>query len=188
MTPVHPDCVFSARLNRGACLACLLTLAILQGCATPGMPAGANAASVAASAVRPATKTAPAPAVPDPVPAVAVDAPELVAQQLLTAGIDAYNRGEYTAAIRRLTASDIAAGEKSVQITAHKFAAFSYCLTKRQTQCRQQFDKAFRLDPAFDLAPGEKGHPLWGPPFEASRKANNPKGLRRCPKHRAPCR
>jgi hypothetical protein len=48
--------------------------------------------------------------------------------------------------------------------------AFSYCVTSRQTLCRQQFEKALKIDPAFDLAPGEKGHPLWGAVFDRAKK------------------
>ena len=51
-----------------------------------------------------------------------------------------------------------------------KYMAFSYCVTSRQTLCKQQFDKAFKISPTFDLAPGEKGHPLWTPMFERAKK------------------
>jgi hypothetical protein len=43
-------------------------------------------------------------------------------------------------------------------------------VTSRQTLCRQQFDKALKLDPSFDLEPGEHGHPLWGPVFTKAKK------------------
>jgi hypothetical protein len=48
--------------------------------------------------------------------------------------------------------------------------AFSYCVSARQALCKQQFEKALKLDPAFSLAPGEHGHPLWGPVFERAAK------------------
>jgi hypothetical protein len=110
------------------------------------------------------------------------DTPEMLAQQAVTAGVEAYNRGEYQGAIRKLTAPEVAAGEKSVQLTALKYSAFSYCLTKRQAQCRQQFERAFKLDAGFDLAPGEKGHPLWTPAFEQAKKANRPRARNAPPK------
>jgi hypothetical protein len=49
--------------------------------------------------------------------------------------------------------------------------AFSYCVTSRPAPCRQAFDRALRLDPSFDLAPGEHGHPLWGPVFTKAKQA-----------------
>jgi hypothetical protein len=55
-------------------------------------------------------------------------------------------------------------------VTALKYTAFSYCVTSRPAQCRQAFDKALRLDPSFQLAPGEYGHPLWGPVFAKAKK------------------
>jgi hypothetical protein len=55
-------------------------------------------------------------------------------------------------------------------VTALKYTAFSYCVTSRPAQCRQAFDKALKLDPAFELAPGEYGHPLWGPVFAKAKK------------------
>ena len=162
------------RLRAGA--AALLGLTILQGCALPG--AQKTDPAVPAAAAKPAPKPAPAPAAPEVHAPAPVDTPEVVAQQSVTAGVDAYNRGEYAGAIRRLTAPEVAAGDKLLQLTALKYAAFSYCLTKRHTLCRQQFDKAFKLDPAFDLAPGEKGHPLWGPAFDQAKRANRPKSTK----------
>jgi hypothetical protein len=32
-----------------------------------------------------------------------------------------------------------------------------------------------RLDPSFDLAPGEQGHPLWGPVFVKAKLAAKPR-------------
>ncbi|UUZ48055.1 hypothetical protein LP420_34560 [Massilia sp. B-10] len=58
----------------------------------------------------------------------------------------------YNEAIKRLASPEIAAmAARPSQVAAAKYSAFSYCVTSRQTLCRQQFDKAFRLDPAFDL-------------------------------------
>jgi hypothetical protein len=49
--------------------------------------------------------------------------------------------------------------------------AFSYCLTSRTTLCRQQFEKARKLDPTFDPEPGELGHPMWGKTWLKAKKA-----------------
>ncbi|MES2934229.1 MAG: TssQ family T6SS-associated lipoprotein [Pseudomonadota bacterium] len=89
----------------------------------------------------------------------------------LNDGIRLYNEGNFNAAIKRLGgAAEIWAADKPAQLEALKYMAFSYCVSSRQALCRQQFEKALRLDPSFDLAPGEKGHPLWGPAFARSKK------------------
>jgi hypothetical protein len=132
-------------------LAGLLVAATLAGCAH--RPFG-GAAKPAAGAH---TETA-APA-PTPAPAG------------LKEGIGLYNNGDYNGAIKRLGMADVTGGPKAAQLEALKYSAFSYCLTSRQTLCRQQFEKALKLDPTFDLEPGEHGHPLWGPVFLKVKKA-----------------
>jgi hypothetical protein len=89
----------------------------------------------------------------------------------LQEGIKLYDDGDYNGAIRRLGARDLNNGPLSIRLAALKYTAFSYCVTARPAQCRQSFDKALRLDPAFDLAPGEHGHPLWGPVFTKAKQA-----------------
>lgn len=89
---------------------------------------------------------------------------------MLKEGIAFYTNGNFNDAIKKLTAPEMANGTKAEQLEALKYSAFSYCVTSRATLCRQQFDKAFKLDPAFDLEPGEHGHPLWGPVFMKAKK------------------
>lgn len=108
------------------------------------------------------------PAAP-PAPPAAAPAPS-AGQTALNEGIALYNKGQFNEAIKRLGAPEIGADSKATQLAALKYMAFSYCVTNRATLCRQQFEKAFKLDPAFDLATGEKGHPLWGPQFARARK------------------
>jgi hypothetical protein len=86
-------------------------------------------------------------------------------QAALRDGIRLYNEGEFNSAIRRLSAQEISNGSVATRVTALKYTAFSYCVTKRQAQCEHAFERAIKLDPSFDLAPGERGHPLWGPVF-----------------------
>lgn len=101
----------------------------------------------------------------------------------LAEGIDLYEAGKYSLAIRRLNgATEIWKGSEADQLTALKYMAFSYCLSNRKDQCRRHFARALAIDPAFDLHAGEKGHPLWTPQFEkakedreSSRAAKNPK-------------
>lgn len=111
--------------------------------------------------------------------ALSQKAPEKTAQErariaattALNQGIDLYNRGEYQAAIKQLgNANEAGAADKDLQLEAHKYMAFSYCVTGRPAPCRQEFEKALKIDPRFDLTQGEKGHPLWGPVFERIKK------------------
>jgi hypothetical protein len=89
----------------------------------------------------------------------------------LREGVRLYDDGDFNGAIRRLSARDVSNGPVATRVTALKYTAFSYCVTSRPAQCRQAFDKALRLDPSFDLAPGEHGHPLWGPVFTRAKQA-----------------
>jgi hypothetical protein len=86
-------------------------------------------------------------------------------------GIRLYNEGDFNGAIRRLSARDVTGGPPAMRVLALKYTAFSYCVTSRPAQCRQAFDRALKLDPDFDLAPGEQGHPLWGPVFTKAKQA-----------------
>ncbi|AWG45869.1 MULTISPECIES: TssQ family T6SS-associated lipoprotein [unclassified Massilia] len=89
----------------------------------------------------------------------------------LREGIRLYNEGDFNGAIRRLSQRDVNNGPLATRLTALKYQAFSYCVTSRPAPCRQAFDRALRLDPSFDLAPGEHGHPLWGPVFTRAKQA-----------------
>ena len=118
--------------------------------------------------------SAPAPVTSPPVEPVTVAPPpvvHVVTPLALTEGIALFNKGDFNGAIKRLSAaSEIWTADKSVQQEALKYMAFSYCVTGRQVLCKQQFEKAVALDWNFDLAPGEKGHPLWGPVFDRVKK------------------
>jgi hypothetical protein len=89
----------------------------------------------------------------------------------LREGIRLYNEGDFNGAIRRLSRRDVNNGPLATRLMALKYQAFSYCVTSRPAPCRQAFDRALRLDPSFDLAPGEHGHPLWGPVFTKAKQA-----------------
>ena len=89
----------------------------------------------------------------------------------LREGIAFYNDGNYNGAIGRLTSSDMNSAAPRERLSAYKYTAFSYCVTGRQALCRQFFDRALKLDPNFDLGPGEHGHPQWGPVFAQAKAA-----------------
>ncbi len=90
---------------------------------------------------------------------------------VLAEGIALYEKGDYNGALKKLAVANAAGAPKATQLSALKYTAFSYCLTSRQTLCRQQFEKALKIDANFDLEPGEKGHPMWGPAWEKAKKA-----------------
>lgn len=104
-------------------------------------------------------------------PALAQPA-NLLELQVLKEGVALYNNGNYGEAIKKLNSPDIWVGkkDKAVQVDAAKFMAFSYCVTSRAALCKQQFERALKLEPNFDLSPGERGHPLWGPVFLRAKK------------------
>lgn len=114
--------------------------------------------------------------IPPPVTIAAPIAAPVISpdMQALKDGLQLYNNGDYTGAIKKLnTSAEIWGGQnKAIQLEAIKHIAFSYCVTSKTLLCQQQFERALKLEPSFDLAAGEKGHPLWGPVFV---KSKNPK-------------
>lgn len=96
----------------------------------------------------------------------------------LREGIALYHDGEYNAAIKRLSSGDMNGGSVRNRVSALKYTAFSYCVTNRPVPCRQAFERALRLDAAFDLTPGEQGHPLWGPQFARAKQLSGRDGAR----------
>lgn len=160
-------------MNRALARTLTATLAgtlFLTGCETIGPalgikpdPAAQTAGAATSASAKPSTGAAQA---SQPMP------PVLNAEQVaLQEGIELYNRGSFNEAIKRLGAPEVSAGSRATQLQAHKYTAFSYCVTSRQILCRQAFEKAFKLDRSFNLAPGEHGHPLWGPAFARAKKS-----------------
>jgi tetratricopeptide (TPR) repeat protein len=84
------------------------------------------------------------------------------AQQKLTEGIKAYDAGRFHESSHILYAA-LKSGqlERPDEIRAHKYMAFSYCLTKQRQQCQIKFRTILALDPSFELLPSEAGHPAW---------------------------
>ncbi len=85
----------------------------------------------------------------------------------LTAGIRSYQDGNYNVALRQLQ-SALKAGLNSFgQAKAHKYLAFIHCSSGRESRCRDEFRELLALEPDFNLAPAEAGHPTWGPIFRS---------------------
>lgn len=146
--------------------------ALVAGCAT-SPPATVNHPAPAAPAPpAPAVAAAPAPTpAPAPVPvAPAVDI--AAAERALAAAIATYERGEFASAIRQLTPMTTDGSLDPAQLLrALKTLAFSQCSAGATTACRQTFERAFRAEPRFELAPAERGHPVWGLQFDRARRA-----------------
>jgi len=94
--------------------------------------------------------------------------PTRTADQLLTAGVAAYEEGNYGQA-QRLLQSSLAEGipTRTNQARAYKYLAFIYCVTDRAAQCREEFNNAFSADSNFTLTAAESGHPSWGPVYRS---------------------
>lgn len=89
-------------------------------------------------------------------------------EQDLASGIKRYEDGNYGEASRLLRSSlHKGLSTTSNQVRAHKFLAFIHCVSGRDAQCRNEFRAALKIDPAFELAANEAGHPTWGPVFRS---------------------
>ncbi|MEN4917197.1 TssQ family T6SS-associated lipoprotein [Achromobacter spanius] len=83
---------------------------------------------------------------------------------------DQYSAGRYGEVIRGVATSDaLATSSKAVRIEAYKLQAFSYCVSRYAQLCEDSFSRILALDPAFELAANEAGHPVWGPAFQRAR-------------------
>lgn len=96
---------------------------------------------------------------------------QLAARATLDSAHAAYDKGDYERTLYVLGHThDLDSASPEMQVDAHKLMAFSYCLTNRVTLCRVEFTKILNIAPQFELSPAEKGHPIWGPAFEAARR------------------
>jgi len=94
-----------------------------------------------------------------------------VSEKNLVIAMTSFERGEYTKSMRLLSPLTTDVGlATNARLKAMKTLAFSQCLTGAVVACRGTFERAFKLDSKFDLAPAEQGHPVWGPQFERARK------------------
>lgn len=84
----------------------------------------------------------------------------------LAEGLKLYDTGMYEEALKNLlVAMDSGSLALPQQINARKHIAFIQCLNNREIVCKEEFEKAFALDPKFELTAAESGHPTWGPIF-----------------------
>src|SRR6185369_1105301 len=87
-------------------------------------------------------------------------------QANLNDGLKQYEAGAYEASMKNLLlALDSGVLTLPQQLVARKHMAFIQCVNNRELICKEEFEKAFLLDPNFNLTPAEAGHPTWGPIF-----------------------
>ena len=135
-------------------LASILAAVLLAGCA----------------ATAPAPSAAPAPAA---APTGLLDVIERPAERHLLTGLRAYDDAQYARAEKELQlALDAGLATPRDRAAAHKQLAFIYCTSGRTTQCEAAFRAARAADPAFALAKGEAGHPMWGPVYRRAMAAH----------------
>ena len=129
-------------------LALALAALLLAGCATPRPDATPPAKADAASVVG------------------VLDVVERPAERRLLAGLRAYDDAQYAHAERELQAAlELGLASRRARAAAHKLIAFIECSRSRIAQCEAAFRAARAADPAFALAKGEAGHPIWGPVY-----------------------
>ena len=105
-----------------------------------------------------------------PAPQITEESLRERAHEQLALGIRQYEAGEFDSAVKSLTASlDHGLLTKAEQSRARKYLAFSHCVSNREQQCRDEFRKAFEINPEFALTPAEDGHPIWGPVYRSVR-------------------
>jgi Tfp pilus assembly protein PilF len=89
--------------------------------------------------------------------------------QDLADGIKQYEDANYSEAARLLQLSLDQGLGRDEQVKAHKYLAFIHCISGREQRCREEFRAALKIDPSFELAANEAGHPIWGPAFRSAK-------------------
>lgn len=89
--------------------------------------------------------------------------------QDLANGIKQYEDANYSEAARLLQSSLDQGLSSDDQVKAHKYLAFIHCISGREQRCRDEFRAALKIDPSFELAANEAGHPIWGPAFRSAK-------------------
>ncbi len=125
---------------------------VLAGCAGLAQPGAEGGVAGAAAPVR----------TPEPTEG----------RKALDRAVAQFEQGKFAEAIRTIQESpEIVADGPAVRGLSLKTLAFAQCVAGRRPACRRSFDALLALDPSFDLAPAETGHPSWGPEFDRARAA-----------------
>lgn len=95
-----------------------------------------------------------------------IEAPTTLGDQALAQGVQMYQAAKYDTAETLLKAAvKQGLSNSSETARAHKYLAFIYCTSKRETLCAGAFKQARLSDPNFELSKAEAGHPIWGPVY-----------------------
>ena len=82
---------------------------------------------------------------------------------------DEYAASRFGAVVRTVATSDaLDTAPTAVRVEALTLQAFSDCVTNSRQLCEDSFVRILQLQPSFQLAPNEAGHPQWGPAFQAA--------------------
>ncbi len=107
-------------------------------------------------------------------PAPVVDRSKVwqTARLALDQGRKRYEEGRYDLAdVWLQEALDVGLANRRDKVEAHKLAAFIACVQSRIGDCRRHFKAVLAIDPNFELARAEVGHPMWGPVFAELKKS-----------------
>jgi Tfp pilus assembly protein PilF len=89
--------------------------------------------------------------------------------QDLADGIKQYEDANYSESASLLQSGLDQGLGRDDQVKAHKYLAFIHCVSGREQRCRDEFRSALKIDPSFELAANEAGHPIWGPAFRSAK-------------------
>ncbi len=84
-------------------------------------------------------------------------------------GLTKYDEGNFVESIRIFKESSFERAWPELRLRALKYLAFSYCVSGNPAPCKKTFVEILRIEPSFDLASAERGHPLWGPVFQEAK-------------------
>ena len=128
----------------------------------PSRLAAAALLAMALAACAPVPPAAPAPVAPQ----ITEETLRARAKDQLATGLKLYETGDYDGAQKSLAASlDHGLLQRADQGIARKHLAFVHCISGREGPCRDEFRKAFEIDPNLALNTAEDGHPIWGPVY-----------------------
>jgi hypothetical protein len=131
----------------------------------PNLALRLAAAAVLAVAIAACAPAPPAPAKPV-APQITEETLRARAKEQFAAGLKLYEGGDYEGAQKSLAGSlDHGLLSRSEQGIVRKHLAFMSCMAGREGTCRDEFRKAFEIDPGFALTTAEDGHPIWGPVY-----------------------
>ena len=94
-------------------------------------------------------------------------AEEILLQQIETE----FHAGEFKTVIANVRqAPETSLGSMAFRSEALKYKAFSECVSRQTTNCRNTFRQLLEINPDFNLKESEVSHPQWGKVFSAEKQ------------------